>query len=352
MCASFAASPRDVELLVDGYHRDRTILGILLHLGKAESWCFSLPGRRSVSLTLSSGALQLETRATFRMVGTGLGSNEIITTTTNIKSRLLPAILSGRRLAGLAPDRTRCSTDVAFSCSSQGLFGCEVRIITDAQVVSLCALGKTTVPRLPPLCLNRLAVVEAYGIFPVGSYALRDPRLEMLSRRIRWLQTVANHAGLVGNLHSYLASGSGIGCVEPNTVLTGSLSTIKWTMCRNMHAVGASRWPVLDAERSYRITHVPRDLEAPAGSVWTDGSVCSSGGVAALQRHSHVSFRDMVSHPSRATHCELVALTLVQQFRPSRPLILADSFCYLQLIGSWGHRPASAVFLSSTRACT
>ena len=67
--ALVVTSLSEVQLLVGGYQSWCNLLGIHLHLEKAQLW--SLQGRAGerIELALSWGPLVLETRATFRIVG-------------------------------------------------------------------------------------------------------------------------------------------------------------------------------------------------------------------------------------------------------------------------------------------
>ena len=66
---------------------------------------------------------------------------------------------------------------------------------------------------------------------PLGDCAARDPRLEVLSRRLRWVVSVANSLGIVGTLHRHLAT-SGVSGTwnEPTLASSSALSSIGWTL--------------------------------------------------------------------------------------------------------------------------
>ena len=57
-----------------------------------------------------------------------------------------------------------------------------------------------------PLKLSHYAASEITSGLPLGACAFRDPRLEMLTRRIRWLRILSNAQGLVGTVHRTLAT--------------------------------------------------------------------------------------------------------------------------------------------------
>ncbi len=347
--ALLATSQPEVELLVGAYQAWCHLLGIQLHLLKTELWCSELPGGQTVVLQLESGPLQLTTRSTFKMVGIELGNSEKAATVAHLEARLPSALQASRRLAGLSLPAAVAVQMWRTAVLPQALYGCEVRNVTMTQLMPVWVTGKKTIPMLAPLELSSYAAVEVLGGLPLGCHALRDPRLEMVSRRLRWLQTVGNASGLVGTLHRELASGPGGTWNEPSAALSAALTELHWQVRRNPAAFCASRWPILEPEPQFRgmVRLTPNDDPAPSGTVWTDGSVGSSGGAAALQWHSDICFQTSVPNPRSSTHCELVALNLVVQFPSPPPLILSDSLCSLQLIGSWGRRPPRV-----TLACT
>ena len=89
---------KKIILLVDVHHSWCSLLGITLNL--TQHWSQAHPWE-CVVLPLATGPLELEARATFRVVGVELGSVERISTSGHIAQRVYKALLSGRRLAGL-----------------------------------------------------------------------------------------------------------------------------------------------------------------------------------------------------------------------------------------------------------
>ena len=175
------------------------------------------------------------------------------------------------------------------------------------------------------MSLSCYAAAEVIGGLPLGAYAVRDPRLEIMVRRLKWLQSLGNNTGLAGTLHRKLATEPGPLWVEPSPALAGALKALKWQVRCNRHVLAAAHWPRLATEPSYSgdISFTPREDPAPRDSVWTDGSVDRSrGGGAALQWYSDSSLLAVVSSPRSSTHCDLVALTLVAQFEPAPSLVL------------------------------
>ena len=85
-------------------------------------------------------------------------------------------------------------------------------------------------------------------------------------RRLRRFQ--ANTSGLVGTLHRLLATEQSSEWLKPSPALAGALTSIKWCVRRNPHAVGTSWWPLLDPEPSYRgrIHFTPQTDPAPRGT--------------------------------------------------------------------------------------
>ena len=94
----------------------------------------------------------------------------------------------------------------------------------------------------------------------------------------------------------------------------------------------------------------PQRGSPPDDAIWTDGSVGTSGGAAAVQVQSQAQALVHVSLPRSSTQCELVALGLTSGFASPPSVILTDSLCSLQLIRSWGKRSTASVLLSLDRA--
>ena len=188
------------------------------------------------------------------------------------------------------------------------------------------------------------------GGLPLGACAVRDPRLEVLSRQLRWVVLLANLPGLVGSLHRQLAVLGDSPWKDPTPALSLALETVGWTLERNMACLRASCWPDLDPEPSFRgmvvLQPASPGLPVPAATVWTDGSFGSlGGGAAAIQPSSGSSISCCLPCASSSTQCELVALSLVGQLKVPPPLVLTDSLVALQLLQSWGHRSVSEVWL-------
>ena len=186
-----------------------------MHLDKTELWCSELPGGQKVTLQLESGPLELTTRSTFRMVGIELGSNEKVATAAHLVTRLPNALCACQRLVGLGLPTSIAAQMWRTAVLPQALYGCEIRNVTFPQIQSLWATGKNNIPMLLPLRLNPFAAAEIRGGLPLGDHAVRHPELDMLSRRLRWLQAVSNDSGVVGTLHRELASSAGGVWAEP-----------------------------------------------------------------------------------------------------------------------------------------
>ena len=137
-----ATSLLQVELLVGGYQRWCSLLGIHLNLQKTELWCSELVGGTPVTLWLESGGLQLVSRATFHMVGIELGMNEQVTSAAHVESRLPLALLSAKRLAGLGVPAAVAMHIWRTAVLPQALYGCEVRNITHGHLQPLWGYGK------------------------------------------------------------------------------------------------------------------------------------------------------------------------------------------------------------------
>ena len=350
--ALVATSMAEVLLLVNGYQAWCNLLGVRLHLQKTQLW--SLTGRagEKVTLDLASGPLILETRATFRIVGVELGANEHVATAAHILGRLPKALLGGRRLAALDVPTAVAAQLWRTAILPQGLYGSEVRRISSNQLWPLTLQGRNVVSRKPPTSISYFGALEVLSGPPLGACAFRDPRLDVLARRLRWLVALANLPGLVGTLHRLLASGSGTAWVEPTASLAAALAELQWTLGRNPSSTRAQHWPLLEPEPSFsgEVYLEPQEDAVPDGAAWTDGSVVASGGGAALFQMS--TNRRILCHmesPRSSTHCELVALTLAAQIAPPPPRILTDSLCALQLLLSWGRRSPRAVLACPER---
>ena len=154
-----------------------------------------------------------------------------------------------------------------------------------------------------PLSLSRYAASEVVHGPPLGACAVRDARLEVLTRRLKWLALVANLPGLVGTVHRFLATTSGSTWTEPSAVLASALAEMKWTVARNLASPRSPHWPHVGPETSYcgRIFLEPQEDTAPLHAVWTDGSVGTSGGAAAFQLTTDKSVLCHVPAPGSST---------------------------------------------------
>ena len=175
---------------------------------------------------------------------------------------------------------------------------------------------------------------------PLGDTALRDSLLEMRERQLRWLQLLANMPGLVGSVHRTAAWRSGQ-YEEPSAALLAALRSMGWSIVRNLPCLRAQEWPCVAKEYSYpgSIQLTPVDWFPEDGAVYTDGSVCGTGGAAAVCPDTGETMQVTIPSPRSSTHCELVALCLALRMSPSH--ILTDSLTSLQLARSWGSRPAT-----------
>ena len=149
---------------------------------------------------------------------------------------------------------------------------------------------------------------------PIGACAVRDPRLDALARRFRWVVTLANLPILAETVHRFLATSLGPEWVEP------APADMEWKLARNTSSSWVVRWSALAPEPSYagQVFLDPQEDDVPAGSIWTDGSVGPSGGGAAAYRMStHRQQQCRVAEPRSSTKCEQVALSLVACFHPA-----------------------------------
>ena len=345
------ASLPEVEFLVNGYQLWCRLLGIKLNLAKTQLWSNQGSGGQRVLLTLVDGSLELTTRATFRMVGVELGSNERVATQRHLEPRLAKALLAGKRLASIDVPTAVAAQLWRTTVLPQALYGCEVRRITSGQLRPLCIQGRQVVARKAPVALSHYGAMEVVCGLPLGKCAVRDPRLEVLSRRLKWLHLLANQSGLVGTVHRGLATTPGPHWVEPTPSLALALSDLGWSVVINLQSVATQRWPHLASERAYGglVRLVPTDDPPPMDTIWTDGSIRDHGGAAALQAATDCKSLCSVASPRSSTQCELVALSLVAQFQPAPSLVLTDSLCALQLLSSWAQRSPASVLSCNER---
>ena len=216
---------------------------------------------------------------------------------------------------------------------AQCLYGCEIWEMSHEQLRSLCAQGESGISNKVPLELSNYCAAEAVCGPPLGACAVRDPRLEVATRRMRWLVTLANQVGLVGIAHRHLATLSGPTWVEPSVALSSTLKELRWTVV-NGDSMRASRWPHLDSEPSHRgeIHLEPQAASPRPHAVWTDDSNKVDGGVAAVQLASQTQFLRVIKWLQSSTQCQLVALSLVVNFRPPPSLVSVDSLNSLQIL--------------------
>ena len=171
----------------------------------------------------------------------------------------------------------------------------------------------------------------------------------MRERQLCWLQLLCNSPSLVGVVHRIVAS-IGARWREPSQSLSAALKSVGWTVRRNTACLRASRWPLLALESSYpgAVELQPQDTFPMDGAVFTDGSLSTSGGAAAIRPDDDATLVARVPGARSSTHCELVALTLALNFDPSQ--LLTDSLVSLQLVQHWGSRPLAQVLSCPDRA--
>ena len=123
-----------------------------------------------------------------------------------------------------------------------------------------------------PLKLSHYAASEITSGLPLGACAFRDPRLEMLTRRIRWLRILSNAQGLVGTVHRTLATLDDASWKEPSAALVAGLHVPNWSIYRNTSCARASRWPHLDPEPTYSgdVILTPQDDDPLVDAVWVN----------------------------------------------------------------------------------
>jgi len=352
--ALVATSWEELEFLLQGYLRWCRLLGLKINLTKTQLWSSGGAGRL-MRFCDGDAVVELISRSTFRIVGIELGSSDKTTTSIHATPRMEKAMLSGKRLASL-PVPTAVAAQIWRSLVlPQALYGCELRRYPLSQLTPLLRQGRQVVAHKAPLSLSVFGAIEVITGLPLGACAVRDPRLEALSRQLKWVVTLANLPGLIGTLHRELALDNASSTwMDPTPALAAALAQVGWQLVRNSSCLRAPQWPVLEAEPAYggRVVMTPQSgLPPAADAVWTDGSVGGSGGGAAvLQPSTGRNFSCHVPSPSSSTQCELVALSLVGQFAPPPSMVLTDSLVSLQLLHSWGRRSLRAILACPERA--
>ena len=243
---------RELVLLVDAYHSWCRLLGVTLHLGKTQLWSLQARAGERVVLPLTSGPLELEVRATFRVVGVELGATERVATAVHFAQRLSKALLSGRRLTGLDVPAPLAAHLWRTAVLPQALYGCELRRLTPSQLCPLAVQCRRMVARKAPLALSHYAASEVLHGPPLGACAVVDPRREVLVRRLKWLAVIANMPGLVGAVHRLLATTPGPSWREHSGALAAALAEVQWSVSRNLASPRGCRWPLVEPELSFR----------------------------------------------------------------------------------------------------
>ena len=230
----------------------------------------------------------------------------------------------------------------------QALYGCELRDISLAQLVPLGSLGKSMLSSKRPLQLSVWRSPEALCGPPLGDTALQAPAMEMRQRQLQWLQIVINHPGLAGYVHRAVAWCRGA-WKEPNSSLRSALKSTGWSLRRNLHCLRASQWPTVLPEESYpgTIRLQPEDSFPLLDAVFTDGSLSTTGGAAAVQPDTNTILHAWLPMAHSSTQCELAALCLAMTLHP--PQVLTDSLCSLQLLLRWGQLSSKRVLLCIDR---
>ena len=326
--ALVASSLGDLETLIAAYLQWCALLG--LKVTKVQAWT-NLPGRWAVQ----AGGLEVKTSPSFKMVGVVFGANEQLATKSHLQPRLEKALATARRLRMLELPASVCSLLWRSAVLPQAVYGCEVRDVRPSQVAALTSAGQAAVAAKMPLHLNGWRAPEVLMGPPLGPSAVREPMLEVRERQLRWLQVLANLPTLVGLVHR-LVAGSGTEWQEPPGALAAALQAVGWQLRRNGVCLRAAGWPVIAPEPQFAgLVHLqPVDTFPQVDAVFTDGSVMSSGGAAAVQEDTATIVRRRVLQPRSSTHCELVALGLGMELQP--PQMLTDSLAALHLIKGWG----------------
>ena len=325
--ALVAGSLSDLSLLVTGYLDWCALLG--LRVTKVQLWTNGPP------CTISVAGMDVQSSTTFRMVGVVLGHNEALATRQHLAPRMAKAVTTAERLRALDVPASICSLLWRTTVLPQLVYVCEVRDIRPSQVATLSSLGKALLSAKAPLKLNVWRSPEVLCGLPLGDTALQDPLYEIRERQLRWLQLLVNLPGVVGDTHRHVAWQQEA-WVEPTAALRTALASMRWSICRNTRSLQATQWPIVSPEPEYpgEIRLSPEDSFPLPDAVFTDGSLSSFGGAAAIQPDSSKVLRVHLPSACSSTHCELVALCLAMSLSP--PQIITDSLVSLQLLKRWG----------------
>ena len=184
---------------------------------------------------------------------------------------------------------------------------------------------------------------------PLGESAVAEPMAVARLMQLVWLQYLANSTGVAGTVHRAIAWSDGA-WREPSPALRSALSALGWRVRRNLECARAQHWPALVPELAYPgpILLEPHDSFPLPGALFTDGSFSPSGGAAVWAPDTEGVVTRSVPHARSSTHCEMVALCLAIQARPTQ--VLTDSLCSLQLLQRWHAWPLSRQLLCEHRA--
>ena len=266
----------------------------------------------------------------------------------HFQPRLKAAMETLQRLKMLELPASLCSLLWKTDVLPKALYGCEVRDVSAQTMTPLASAGKAAIGAKAPLPLNVWRAPEVLTGPPFGDTMVRDPMLEVRERQLRWLQLVCNTPGLVGEVHRAVAW-SGSQWTRPNRGFRSALKAVGWKVRRNEQCIRAQKWPTVEPEEAFPGVVVlrPEDDFPMMGAVFTDGSVLSAGGAAAVQPDEELVHTRKVVQPRSSTQCELVALALAMQQRP--PQVLTNSLASLMLLQRWDTWPAKRVLCSQDR---
>ena len=332
---------QEAEVLIAAYLQWCSLLG--LRVTKVQLW--SNTGREQ---QLQVGAMQVCTVPQFKVVGVVLGEDEVAATAAHFTPRLRSALATLQRLRALELPSSIGSLLWQTDVLPRALYGCEVRNVTPEKLQPLSAGGKAALGPKFPMRLNEWRAPEVLMGPPFGESRVRDPVLDMRHRQLQWLALLCNMPGLVGEVHRAVAW-PGPRWDEPNHALRAALKAVQWTVRRNPQCLRARGWPVVLPEGSYSgevLLHPVDDFPMP-GAVFTDGSVATEGGAAAILPDEEQAHAVRVLMPRSSTHCELVALLLALDMQP--PQILTDSLAAMLLLQNWGSWPPQRTLQSLDR---
>ena len=332
-----ANSWEDASKLVEGFLEWCKLLGLKVNIKKTQVWSKN-PKAKPVKI----GEDTIHVRPTFKVVGIEIGSNEKAACDAHLAKRMEKASAALSKLKSLGLP-TPIFTRVWQSGILPSLtYGCEIRDVV-SKCDKLTTKAVTAYAATTPISLSRYRAPEVVQGPALGALGLRDITEEIRTRQARWMTTLVNNRGIVGNLHRGLCCKEGVWTWEESSkALSGMLQELEVSVHVNHGSKLVGRWPFLHKEPTFNgeIVLIPRESvpeDEEKSIVFTDGSVEGlMGGAAAWRRGTELRHRIQIPNPSSSTECELVGLIAGLSLEPE--LLVTDSLTALHWIGDWGKK--------------